>query len=111
MARNVSSALTLPEPSQMPISGASRYSRGMPGLLDVAVAAEAFHRLGGVRRGALAHPVLAAARPIRRSSVSRSSPRTALSVAPAIRIASMVAASASTARSASTLRISGWSIR
>ena len=30
MARNVSSALTLPEPSQIPISGASRYSRGMP---------------------------------------------------------------------------------
>ena len=29
------------------------------GLLDVAVAAEAFHRLGGVRGGALAHPVLA----------------------------------------------------
>ncbi len=30
IARRVSSALTLPEPSQMPISGASRYSRGMP---------------------------------------------------------------------------------
>ena len=29
------------------------------GLLDVAVAAEALHRLGGVRGGALAHPVLA----------------------------------------------------
>ena len=48
---------------------------------------------------------------MRRSRVSRSSPRTALSVAPAIRMATMVAASASTARSASTLRISGWSIR
>jgi hypothetical protein len=54
---------------------------------------------------------LLAARPIRRSSASVWSPRTALSVAPAIRIATMVAASASTARSASTLRISGWSIR
>lgn len=30
MARNVSRALTLPEPSQMPISGASRYNRGIP---------------------------------------------------------------------------------
>ncbi|CNW04928.1 Uncharacterised protein [Mycobacterium tuberculosis] len=54
---------------------------------------------------------LAAARPMRRSSASVSFPRTALSVAPAIRIATMVAASASTARSASTLRINGWSIR
>ena len=83
-----------------------------PGLLDVAVAAEALHRLGGVRRWRACTPsTWPAARPIRRSSVSRSSPRTAASVAPAIRIASMVAASASTARSASTLRISGWSIR
>jgi hypothetical protein len=52
-----------------------------------------------------------AARPMRRSIVSRSSPCTAASVAPAIRMATIVAASASTARSAMTLRISGWSIR
>ena len=111
MARNVSSALTLPEPSQMPISGASRYSRGMPGLLGIPVAAQAFHRLAGVRVARLHTQYLDAASPMRRSGVSRSSPRTAPSVAPAIRIATMVAASASTARSASTLRISGWSIR
>ena len=33
------------------------------GFLDVAVAAQAFHRLGGVRGGALAHPVLAGGQP------------------------------------------------
>ena len=40
-ARSTSSAMTLPEPSQIEHSGASRYRRGMPGLLDEAGAAEA----------------------------------------------------------------------
>ena len=48
----------MPAPSQIELTGASRYSRGRIDFLDVAVAAEAFHRLGDRRGRALAHPVL-----------------------------------------------------
>ena len=57
-ARSTSSALTLPEPSQMEFSGDSRNSSGIAGLLDVAVAAQALQRLGDHHRRALAHPEL-----------------------------------------------------
>ena len=49
-ARSTSRHMTLPEPSQIELSGASRYSRGSGAFLDVAVAAEHFHRLGDERR-------------------------------------------------------------
>ncbi len=82
------------------------------GVLDVAVAAEALHRLGGVRGGALADPVLgggqadAAQQGLAFVAADGARRWRRPSASPA-----MVAASASTARSASTLRISGWSIR
>ena len=59
MARNVSSAAdvarALPDPHQRRLTVQPRH----PGLLDIAVAAQAFQRFGGVRGRALAHPVLA----------------------------------------------------
>ena len=79
-------ARALPDAHQRCLAVQPRHA----GLLDVAVAAEAFQRLGGVTGRALAHLVLAGRQPMRRNSDSRSSPRTALSVAAAIRIATMV---------------------
>ncbi len=48
-------ARALPDAHQRSLPVQPRHA----GLLDVPVAAKAFHRLGGVRGGALAHPVLA----------------------------------------------------
>ena len=57
-ARSTSSACTLPEPSQMRHQRRLAVGPGQARLLDVAEAALAFERLGGVARGALADPVL-----------------------------------------------------
>ena len=72
----------LPEPSQIELSGASRYRRGRRALLDVAVAAQHFDRFGDDHRRALAEPVLERRRrdapaqalrlPLRRSNVDAS---------------------------------------
>ena len=47
-------ARALPDPHQRSLPVQPRHA----GFLDIAVAAKAFHRLGGVRGGTLAHPVL-----------------------------------------------------
>ena len=59
MARNTSRHITLPEPSQIELSGASRYKPRHDRFFDVAVATEAFERFDHVGRGPLADPELA----------------------------------------------------
>ena len=58
IARRTSSAATLPEPSQIEFERRAAIEQRHPGILDEAVAAETLERLGRVRRGALADPVL-----------------------------------------------------
>jgi len=108
--RSTSSALTLPEPSQIELSGASRYSRGITDSSTYPLPPRHSSASAANPAARLATQYLPIATPIRRNACSASSPRSARSAAPASRSARVVAASDSTARSASTLRISGLSI-
>ena len=106
--RRTSRLLTLPAPSQMELSGASRYSRGMP-LSSTYPLPPRHSSASAATAGARLHTqYLATAVASRRRAASAGSPA-ARSNAPATRMASSVAASDSTARSARTLVISGWS--
>ena len=106
-ARSTSSALTLPLPSQIELSGDSRNSSGMPDSSTYPLPprhSSASATMNGVR---LQTQNFSSARPMRRRACSCGS--SWWSTALASRSATRVAASLSTARSASTLVIAGWS--
>ena len=75
IARSTSRHCTLPLPSQIALSGASRIQARQHRLLDVAAAAEALHRLARCVGRALADPVLADRRRDAREARSRGSAR------------------------------------